>query len=240
MRVIGYYRPFPWSRIGCQRTGRTTVERTLRAFCREGGMHVVDCLLETDDRIGVGVEDRHIGRQVMTSLREGTAEGVVVARPEHIFSSASDALSSLERWLDEGIGFFCADFYENQPLVVHRGFRLAGADIFVRGLSDLQRRVDLEKTRRRVEARKARGSWTGRVPFGFRLCGGKLVEDPDRIPRIQEMKKAHRRGKSYREIARIHGVSIGTAHRLVRSDLRKLRRIGQSELGSSMEREISP
>lgn len=223
-QVVGYYRPFPWPRIGASRTGRTGVERALRAYCRQAELELVGFLVETDGRTRRPMEDRAVGAEAMRWLRTGVASGLVVLRPEHVFSCASDALASLERWLDEGLAFHCVDFLDDgSALRVEGDLFGVSPQTLLRGLSGLQRRIDWEYTRQRILQRRARSSWAGRVPFGFRWVEGVLVEEPGRLQAIQQMKRAHHRGKTYREIARAHGISIGTAHRLVRTDLRKLR-----------------
>jgi len=228
MRVIGYYRPFPWTRIGSDRTGRTGVERDLRSYCRRIDLTLVGFLVETDSRTRRSLEDREVGREVMKRLRSGLADEILVLRPQHIFTSAGDAVNSLERWLDEGIGFRCADFFDGAPLHLAPEAQLLNAEPLIRGLAVLQRGIDYEQTRARLKSRKARRAWPGRPPFGFTVRDGTLVEEEDRIDRIQQMKSQHRRGKSYRKIAMEFDISVGTAHRLVKTDLRKLRRIAQS------------
>ena len=149
-----------------------------------------------------------------------------MGRSAHIFSSAGNAVNSLERWLDEGIGFRCAEFYDGLPLHLRLEAQLLNGESLIHGLAALQRSIDYEQTRARMQSRETRRAWPGRPPFGFALQDGILVEDSDRIERIQRMKSLHRHGKSYRKIALEFGISVGSAHRLVKTDLRKLRRIG--------------
>jgi DNA invertase Pin-like site-specific DNA recombinase len=208
------------------RTGRTSVEKALRTFCKNNALAWQGLLVETDTTLRRSLEDRLVGKDVMQRLRTGLADGIVVYRPEHVFSSSADALSTLERWIDMGIGFHCVLFHADLPLMLYPGASLPDGEFVVRGLSELQRRVDAERAHQRVASRQISGAWRGRVPFGFHAADGKLVEDPDRLDRIIEMKRAHRRGASYRQIAQKQGISIATAHRLVKTDLRKLRRIG--------------
>jgi len=204
------------------------VAKTVRAFAREQGLRIQRFLIETDTRTKRPLDDRIVGAQLMRELRDSKANGIIVGRFEHAFSSSAQALSSLERWLDEGISFYCVDFLHEAPLLLTpKGTRLGGRSL-ISGLSAFQRRLDTEETRRRLESRMNRTSWTGRVPFGFQLENGSLAEDEDRIERIRQMKTAHRRGHSYREIATKYGISVATAHRLIKTDLRRLRRIGAS------------
>ncbi len=225
-RFIAYYRPFPWSRIGGARTGRTSIEKALRRYCKDNALTWHGLLVETDTNLRRSLEDRAVGKDIMQQLRTGLVDGIVVYRPEHVFSSSADALSTLERWIDMKIAFHCVRFYEDAPLTMHQGQPFPDGESVIRGLSELQRRVDAERAHQRVATRQISGTWQGRVPFGFHVSDGRLVEDSDRLERIIEMKRAHRRGASYRRIARDHGISIATAHRLVKTDLRKLRRIG--------------
>jgi len=224
-KVLGYYRPFPWTKIGTDRTGRTNVERELRSFCRSRHLLLAGFFVETDARTSRSFEDRTIGREAMARLRSGVADEVLVWKPEHIFSSAGSTVTTVERWLDEGVGFRCMDFFEGTSLHVGSKAQLLNAESLIRGLAALQRNVNYEQTRARMQSRKAQRAWSGRPPFGFALRNGILVEDHDRIERIQRMKWLHRKGRSYRQIALEFGISVGTAHRLVKTDLRKLRRI---------------
>jgi DNA invertase Pin-like site-specific DNA recombinase len=224
-RVIAYYRPFPWSRIGADRTGRTGVEKSVRNYCRERGLRMTAFLVETDERIRRPFEYRTVGSAVMTRLRSGEADGILVGRLEHVFSSVEDAVASLERWMDDAIEFHCIHHSEESTLSLVPSESM-DMGLVIRGLSELQRRIDVERSHQRVLNRQGTGAWRGRVPFGFVSVNGVLVEEPDRIDRIAHMKRAHQRGMSYRQIARMQGISVATAHRLVKTDLRKLRKIG--------------
>ena len=231
MRVIGYYRPVPWSRIGCTRDGRGAVEREIRAACTSSNIRVLRFAVETDAKTTRSFEDRLQGREVMQFIRGGVACSIVVSRLEHAFGSAKEAILTLERWAEEGIGFYCLSItdgtlsLQNPPRNTHpTPHRIL---LPVHELASLQRLTDLERTQERLRGRQARGGWTGRVPFGFTLLDGRLIEDPDRIDRIIQMKSAHRKGASYRQIAQAHHISVGTVHRLVKTDLRKLRAVGK-------------
>lgn len=226
-QLIGYYRPFPWSRIGSHRTGQTHVERMLRAYCRDQGLKFSRFLVETDSRIDRSLEDRIVGREAMTAIQKEQASGIIIYRMEHLFTSAKDALASFERWVEQDLNFLCIAFLDEIPMVIGSPPPPIDSIVLIKGLSAFQRRIDLDKTKQRVINRKLGGKWTGRIPFGFHLVDGVLIEETDRIERIQRMKTEHRRGATYRQIASSHGVSVGTAHQLVRTDLRKLRQLGK-------------
>jgi len=86
-----------------------------------------------------------------------------------------------------------------------------------------EREMISERTSTAMQYLKTQGAWMGRIPYGFKIEDGKLVEDEDQMARIKAMKLAHRRGRSIRAIAASHAVSPGLVHRLVRTDMRQLR-----------------
>ncbi len=224
--VFAYHRPFPWRRIGGARPGRTTVERCLRAYSQQNDLRIRAMFVETDRNLRHVFEDRAVGREVMRRLVSEEVGGILVGRLEYVFSSAQEALFTLERWLDEGIVFYCAQSFGEGGRSLESGGGSGIDQGSIRELTQLQRVTDLERTRQQLRMPASQAVWKGRVPFGFHRIDGRLVEQEDRIARIVQMKSAYRKGKSYRQIAAVQGISVGTAHRLVRTDLRKLRRLG--------------
>lgn len=241
-RVFAYYRPFPWDRIGRARTGRTVVERCIKAFAAVQDLRVQQMLVETDPNVRRTLEERVVGGELIRRLRTEEAHGMVVYRLEHAFSSGTEAVHSIERWMDEGLAFYCAQIHGDRGLALSSGYVGHDATALIRSLSELQRTTDLERARQQLLRPYAQERSRGRVPFGFQVVDGRLVEQPDRMERIVQMKRAHRQGKTYRHIAQTHAISVATAHRLVRTDLRKLRRlVGTNEkddrtAGSSEQR----
>lgn len=81
-----------------------------------------------------------------------------------------------------------------------------------------------ERTEDALSYKRSEGEWTGRVPFGFKVGkDGKLTEDSDEIETIKNIKRARRRGKTYREIAETYPVSRTLANKLCNTDLRELK-----------------
>jgi len=183
---------------------------------------------ETDTNFDKSLWAREGGKAASALLRSGEANGIVVQRMEHVFSSCSQAVTFLDWCLDEGYTFLCVQFIDDQPLALPaRGASCSTGDI-VRGLAGLDRLTAVERMRLQIQARGARGRWVGRPPYGFRIENGLLVENPDRIKNILAMKRAHRRGRSYRSIAERFGISVATTHHLIKTDLRRLCSIGQA------------
>ena len=89
-----------------------------------------------------------------------------------------------------------------------------------------ERKVIGERTKVALDYKAERGEWRGRVPFGFRINeDAKLAEDADALKTIQAIKRSRRRsGTSIRDLAKRYGVSTGTIHKIISTDLRILRR----------------
>ncbi len=195
------------------------------AFCTAHGYSLAGVVYEEPAKASKLFEERPGGREALRLIREGRAQGILVWELDQAFSSVADAVATLERWAEEGVAFVCVAFARGGPLILHgeNGEQAALADVFS-GLGRFHRRVVARKVRAQLETKRSRGEWLGRVPYGFTVVEGRLVEDPLQMKRIVEMKRAHRRGKSYREIAARFEVSVATAHRLVKTDLRLLKR----------------
>jgi site-specific DNA recombinase len=89
-----------------------------------------------------------------------------------------------------------------------------------------ERETTVERTVAALDYKRSRCERCGRVPFGFRIGGdGKLAEDPEALRVIAAIKRSRRRsGTSYPKLAKQYGVSDGTAHKIVSTDLRTLKR----------------
>jgi DNA invertase Pin-like site-specific DNA recombinase len=71
--------------------------------------------------------------------------------------------------------------------------------------------------------KKSKGEWMGRIPFGFRIEGGRLVEDPDQIKVIKKAKRMRRSGKSMRDISRTLNLSLGYIHKVLNVNPRSVK-----------------
>jgi len=197
----------------------------IKLFCAANGFSLVGLVHEEPGKPSKRFEERPAGREVMRSIREGKAQGVLVWELDQAFSSVADAVVTLERWAEEGVAFVCVSFAHGKPLIFSAtSNEHAFLWHLLSGLGTFRRRVVARKVRGQLETRRAQGKWSGRVPYGFKVVEGQLTADPVKMKKISEMKRAHRRGKSYRQIAARFGISVATAHRLVKTDLRLLKR----------------
>jgi len=222
--------PRPLSLIGYLRAPsdparRPSARRRIAGYCAAHGYRLIDFRSDAGSDAQLPFPRRPAGGALLEEIRAGRADGIVVLGLADAFRSVSEAIDALDRWIHEGIEIHIVDVDGTG-----RELRLSGrgaSAALLRGLAEIRRRSRAQRGSIAGPARRTRGAWVGRIPYGFRLEGGRLVEEPDRIARILGMKRARRRGKSYREIARQFGVSVTTAHRLVTTDLRQLKRIAR-------------
>ncbi len=210
---------------------RATAQRDVERLCRHATAHdlVLELIaIEHSDRYTLPMEQRQDGRTLLARLDEGDIAGVLLTSLDSAFSSVREAIETLDRWLAVGLSVHVLRFYDNgaslrldQPDRLHMAFSR-----WISTWASLQRRMDAQARAYGTQKRRD-GGWVGRPPYGFRVEQGRLVEDADRIRRILAMKRARRRGRSYREIARAFGVSPSVVHRLVHTDLRLLKRMGR-------------
>ncbi len=89
------------------------------------------------------------------------------------------------------------------------------------GMAVEERRKIRERTRAAMAAKRRRGEWVGRVPFGFRVSPfGKLEQDPVALTIRKRALRLQREGKSLRVIAGSLGVAKSTLHRALGDNLR--------------------
>jgi len=90
-------------------------------------------------------------------------------------------------------------------------------------LNEFERDQISERTRDALSYKKDQGEWVGRVPFGYRIVDGKLVEDLFEMKVIQRAKSYRRKGKSFSYISKKLNLSTAYIHKIVKMDLRALK-----------------
>jgi len=189
-------------------------ESRIRAYCEAKGWELAGVYRDE------GYSGKDLNRPGIQSLiRDLKADGidiVVVLKLDRLTRSVRDlgaliedlfggvALASVEESLDSSTA--------NGRMVIN----LLGT------VAQWEREVISERTAFALEYKRKQGQWAaGRIPFGFRIGkDGRLEEDPEQMKVIRAIKRARRRGRSLREIAKRYGLNVATVHKLVNTDLR--------------------
>ena len=98
-------------------------------------------------------------------------------------------------------------------------------------LAQMERDLIAERTRDAMAHKKAKREWTGRIPFGYRVEDSHLVEDAEAMKTIQKAKRMKTDGKSIRDISEALNLSLGYVHKVINTDLRKIKNGYSREYG---------
>jgi len=192
-------------------------ETRVRAFCEAKQWELIKVYSDKGES-GKSL-DRPGIRSLINDLKANGVDVVVIVKLDRLTRSVRDLGSLIE---DLFAGVSLASVEESLDSTTANGrmvMNLLGT------VAQWEREIIGERTANALRFKRSKGEWAaGRIPYGFRLENGRLVEDAVQIKNIKAMKQAHRRGRSYPQIAERFDLALGTVYKLVTTDLRKLRR----------------
>jgi putative DNA-invertase from lambdoid prophage Rac len=146
-------------------------DRQLQGWCQMQGHALGEVFVERGVSGSIPVADRPEGARLWASLKKG--DMIVASKLDRLFRSALDALRTVEELKERGVSLVLLDL---------------GGDISGNGLSKLFLTIaaafaeaERDRIRERIatvkQDQKSRGRYLGgKVPFGFRVEDGALVE----------------------------------------------------------------
>jgi len=192
-------------------------EERIRAFCTAKGWDLIR-VYRDEGKSGKSL-DRPGVQAMIRDLKDDGVDVVVILKLDRLTRSVRD-LGALIEDLFGGVALAAVDGSLDSST--------AGGRMVVNLLGTVaqwEREVIAERTKDALTFKRGKGEWVGRIPFGFNVGeDGRLTEDPTAMRAIVAMKRARRRGASFPELARRFGVSVGTAFKVTKTDLRVLRR----------------
>lgn len=150
------------------------------------------------------------GARLLGAVRKGDI--IITAKLDRMFRNAADALGTLEVLKEQGVALHMIDL---------------GGDVCGNGISKLVFTIlsaVAENERERISDRirdakrhlAAEGRYGGgKVPFGFELIEGRLVEIPAEQEALADMRQRREAGESYAAIAAAHGKLPMTIKRIL-------------------------
>ncbi len=181
----------------------------IRGYCTAKAWELTDIVTDA------GLSGKDLNRpgiqQVISLCRDKTVDVVVVVKLDRLTRSLRDK------------EFLFADVFAHygvQPVGVDESLAFASPDqelsLNVRAVvNQHERRVIGVRTKAALAFKQQRGEWIGRVPFGFRVEGKHLVEDPQAQTRIAKARQMRRQGKSIPAISSKLSMSIATVWRIL-------------------------
>lgn len=196
-RVFGYTRVS--TQLQAQRgESIQTQEARIRAYAEMSGMSVDEFFHERGVSGTVTLQRRPEGAKLLGELRAGDV--VIATKLDRMFRSAADALNSLDGMKKQGVSLHLIDLGGDctgngvAKLVFHILAAVAEAE-----RERITERITEVKARQREEGKFI----GGRVPFGWKLAKGGLVEDRFQQDALRVMERLKRDGKSLREIVKV-------------------------------------
>lgn len=192
-------------------------QRQIEGWCHMQGIVFDQVFVESGVSGSIPITDRPEGRHLWDVLRAG--DTIIAAKLDRLFRSALDALQTVEKLKAKSVSLVLLDL---------------GGDISGNGLSKLFLTIaaafaeaERDRIRERVSQSKkdqrSRGRYLGgRVPFGYRVVDGGLVEDPEEIAIVDFARERRRAECPLRiiqaEIEAKHGrrISLDALHRVCR------------------------
>jgi DNA invertase Pin-like site-specific DNA recombinase len=185
-------------------------QRMMTGYGLIHGIEIGRTFIERGVSGSIPLEERPEGAKLMSIVRPGDV--VITAKLDRMFRSALDALNVLSAFRDREIGLHMID---------------VGGDV-TNGISKLMFTIlsaFAEAERDRIRERicqakadgKARGIYLGgKVPFGFTVVDGTLVENAEQQAVIGQIRLLRTAGTSLRDIqaALTVNVSLGTISRV--------------------------
>ncbi|WOS62164.1 recombinase family protein [Sinorhizobium fredii] len=209
MKVFGYVR-VSTSEQAANGDSLETQKAKITGYCMMNGWELSEIFVEAGVSGSVPLADRPQGRRLLAVVGKG--DMVITPKLDRMFRSASDALGTLEELKAQGTGLVMIDL---------------GGDVTGNGISKLVFTIlsavaenERERIRERIREVKrhlaSQGIYGGgKVPYGYTVEDGRLVENPVQQASLREMKDARARGESLRKIGETHGLQAMTVKRIL-------------------------
>ncbi len=170
-------------------------ERQIQGWCLMQGESLTQTFVERGVSGSVPIAKRPEGGKLMASVRKG--DTIVTPRLDRFFRSALDALQTVEQAQKRG---FRIVVIEGLGDITGNGMAKAFLTISA-AFAELERDTIRERVSTVKADQKARNRYLGgKVPFGFTVAGGELVEVPDEQAIIAKARALKAAGKSLRAI----------------------------------------
>jgi DNA invertase Pin-like site-specific DNA recombinase len=215
MRAVGYVR------VSTEDQAREGIsldnqEAKIEAYVAINGLELVGIIRDE------GTSGKSLDRAGMTKLLKlveaGEVEAVVVYKLDRLSRKTLDNLQLIERFEYKGVAFHSISEKIDTKSATGKFFLTIAS-----AMAQMERDLIAERTRDALLHKKTKGEWVGRVPFGFKVEGTKLSEDTEEMKVVQKAKRMRRNGKSMRDIAGALNLSVGTVHKLLNVNLRRVR-----------------
>lgn len=169
-------------------------ESRLRQYATFRGFDTVDVI--SDEGLSGKTTARPGFQRVMDAVNARTVDAVIVYSLSRFARNTVATLEAIDTMNRKGVAFHSLTEQLDTTTPVGRFFVTTLA-----GLAQLEREQIGERTRTVLQFKRANGERVGQIPFGFRLDGGRLVEDEHEQHAIALVGELRNAGMTYAGIA---------------------------------------
>ncbi len=169
----------------------------IEAFAILKDLNLVEVI--TDEGMSGKDIDRPGLAKLIELVRGKEAEAVIVYKLDRLSRRTRDLLFLIEDVFKKGNSrfFSLTEQIDTETAIGKFFLTLMGA------MAQMERELIAERTKTTLDYKKELGESLGHIPYGYRRVAGKLVRNELEQRVIQKIKRLRRRGKSYREIAKL-------------------------------------
>lgn len=176
------------------------------AYAKFTGLEVVRYFIDEGVSGGIPIGDRPQGRLMeydlggnIKDLGGVVVSNVIVVKPDRAFRNVIDALTTMDRWSEDGIVLHISDMGGASLNTDTAIGRLMFTTIIT--LAEFERGVTSERIKTVFESKKKNGKQYSREMYGFNNVDGNMVENELEQKGISSMKIMKAAGRSYSAIA---------------------------------------
>jgi DNA invertase Pin-like site-specific DNA recombinase len=201
-KILGYCRVSRTEQASDDTTSLQTQEREIRGSAMIRGVDSVEIFSDPGVSGSIPLAERPAGARLVAALEPGTL--VAASKLDRIFRSASDALSTVERWKVQGIDLILVDC-GTEPVSANGNSKLFFG--ILASVAEFEKGRIAERMREGRKGKAERGGHIGGLPpYGYRKVGcgrGAMLEvDPAEQATIAsvKVKRLRDQGVSVRKI----------------------------------------
>jgi DNA invertase Pin-like site-specific DNA recombinase len=173
----------------------------LKSYCALQGLEIAHTIEEPEvSAYAVPMGERNGGAELLRLLKSKRVRHVVAQRLDRLFRNTADCLATVRRWTRVGVRLHLADQGGcSLDCSTSTGWFMLTV---LAGCAQLERDLISERTSQGMRRHQQNGRHMGgRVPFGFRLEGGRLVPVPEEREQVGRIVSLRLQGWSLRGIA---------------------------------------
>jgi site-specific DNA recombinase len=223
MKAIGY------ARVSTEEQAKEGVsldnqELKIRAYAQVHDLDLVEVV--RDEGISGKTLNRKGIARVLDMAKAREIDAIIVYKLDRLSRKTLDTLNTIELLESNEVAFHSISERIDTKSASGKFFLT-----IISALAQMERDLISERTVDALSYKRTKREWMGRIPFGYRVEDNHLVEDTDAMNTIQKAKRMKGQGKTIREISGSLNLSVGYVHKVVNTDIRKIKNGYSREYG---------